>query len=95
MPGKTIKKNTKTPAGNSGLTPETTSQEQTPDHTMSPNTSSVATGELPRQETQAYENVANESDAAIKAFDDLYDMSDDQTAKDRPPPQPVGGPHHG
>jgi hypothetical protein len=30
---------------------------------------------------------ANESDATIKAFDDLYDMSDDQKAKDRPPPQ--------
>ncbi len=49
---------------------------------MSPNASSVAAGELPRHETQA-----NKSDAAIKAFDDLFDMSDDQTAKDRPPPQ--------
>ncbi len=77
MPGK--KNKIKTPARNSGLTPETTSQEQTPDHTMSPNTSSVTAGELPRQETQANESVANESDAALKAFDDLYDMSDDQT----------------
>ncbi len=80
MPGKRIK--TKPPAGNPGLTPETTSEGQTPDHTMSPNVSSVAAGELPRQETQA-----EESDAAIKAFDDLFDMSDDQTAKDPTPPQ--------
>ena len=80
MPGK--KNKTKSPAGNSGLTPETTSQEQNPDQTMSPNASSVAAEQLPRHETQA-----NESDAAIKAFDDLFDMSDDQTAKDRPPPQ--------
>jgi hypothetical protein len=52
---------------------------------MSPNASSVAAGELPRQETQA-----DEGDAAIKAFDDLYDMhdmSEDQTAKDPPSPQ--------
>ncbi len=49
---------------------------------MSPNASSVAAEQLPRHDTQA-----NESDAAIKAFDDLFDMSDDQTAKDRPPPQ--------
>ena len=49
---------------------------------MSPNASSVAAGELPRQETQA-----KEGDAAIKAFDDLFGMSDDQTAKDPPPPQ--------
>jgi hypothetical protein len=80
MPGKRNK--TKSPAENSGLTPETTSQEQNPDQTMSPNASSVAAEQLPRHETQA-----NESDAAIKAFDDLFDMSDDQTAKDRPPPQ--------
>ncbi len=80
MPGKRIK--TKPPAGNPGLTPETTSEGQTPDHTMSPNASSVAAGELPRQETQA-----DEGDATIKAFDDLFDMSDDQTAKDPPPPR--------
>jgi hypothetical protein len=49
---------------------------------MSPDVSSVAAEQLPRHETQA-----NESDAAIKAFDDLFNMSDDQTAKDRPPPQ--------
>ncbi len=49
---------------------------------MSPNASSVAAEQLPRHETQA-----NESDATIKAFDDLFDMSDDQTAKDCPPPQ--------
>ncbi len=80
MPGKRNK--TKTSGGNSGLTPKTTSQERNPDQIMSPNASSVAAEQLPRHETQA-----NESDAAIKAFDDLFDMSDDQTAKDRPPPQ--------
>jgi hypothetical protein len=79
MPGKRIK--AKPSAGNPGLTPETTSDGQTLDHTMSPNASSVAAGELPRQETQA-----DEGDAVIKAFDDLFDMSDDQTAKDPPPP---------
>ncbi len=83
MPGK--KNKTKTPAGNPGLTPETTSEGQTPDHTMSLNASSVAAGELPRQETQA-----DEGDAAIKAFDDLcdmHDMTEGQTAKDPPPLQ--------
>ncbi len=30
---------------------------------------------------------ANESDVTTKAFDDLFDMSDDKTAKDCPPPQ--------
>ncbi len=52
---------------------------------MSTDASSVAAGELPRQETQA-----DEDDAAIKAFDNLYDMhdmSEDQTAKNPPPPQ--------
>ncbi len=85
MPRKTSEKNTKPPAGNSGLASETTSQEQNPDQTMSPDASSVAAEQLPRHDTQA-----NESDAAIKAFDDLFDMSDDQTTKDRP----VEGPSH-
>ncbi len=49
---------------------------------MSPNASPVAAEQLPHHETQA-----NESDATIKTFDDLFDMSDDQTAKGQPPPQ--------
>ena len=82
MPGKTTKKNSKSLAGNSGLNTEANSQEQNPDQTMSPNASSVAAEQLPRHETQA-----QESDAAIRAFDDLYDTSDGQTAKDSPPSQ--------
>ncbi len=82
MPGKTSKKNTKPPAGNSGLASETTSQEQNPDQTMSPDASSVAAQQLPRHETQA-----NESDETIKACDDLFDTSDDRNAKDGSPPQ--------
>ncbi len=49
---------------------------------MGPVASSVAAQQLPRHETQA-----NESDAAIKAFDDLFDTSDDQNAKVVSPPQ--------
>jgi hypothetical protein len=82
MPGKTNKTETKPPAGNPGLTPETISKEQNPDHTMSPNASSVAAEELPRHETQAVE-----SDAALKAFSELYDMTEDETSVDPPPSQ--------
>jgi hypothetical protein len=83
MPSKTNKTKAKPPAGNPGLTPETTSKEQNPDHNMNPNESSVAAGELPRHETQT-----DESDSALKAFDELYDDTpDDWTAKDPPPPQ--------
>ena len=82
MPGKVNKNNPKSPAGNSRLTLETTSQEQNPDQTMSPNASSVAAQQRPRHETQAIEG-----DAAIKAFEDLFDMSDDQKAKGAAPPQ--------
>ena len=80
MPGKKTK--TKPPAGNSGLTTETTSEGQTPDHTMSTDASSFAAGELPRQETQNEEN-----DAALEAFSELYDMTEDETAVDPPPSQ--------
>jgi hypothetical protein len=76
MPGKANKKNPRSPAGNSGLTTETTSLEQNPDQTMSPNASSVAAQQLPRLETQA-----KESDAVIKAFEDLFDPSDEENAK--------------
>ncbi len=82
MPGKTTKKTTKPPAGNSGLASETTSQKQNPDQTMSPDASSVAAQQLPRHETQA-----DESNATIKACDDLFDTSDDQNATDGSPPQ--------
>jgi hypothetical protein len=47
---------------------------------MSSNASSVAAGELPRHETQA-----NESDAALKAFNELYDMTEEETAVDPSP----------
>ena len=76
MPGKANRKNPKSPAGNSGLTTETTSLEQNPDQTMSPNASSVAAQQLPRHETQA-----KESDAAIKAFEDLFETSNEQDDK--------------
>jgi hypothetical protein len=82
MPGKTTKNKSKTPAGNPGLISETTSKERDPDHTMSPNASSVAAGELPRQETQNEEN-----DAALEAFSELYDMTEDETAVDPAPSQ--------
>jgi hypothetical protein len=81
MPGKANKKNPKSPAGNSGLTTETTSLEQNPDQTMSPNASSVAAQQLPLLEKQA-----KESDAVIKAFEDLFDLSDEENAKAVPPP---------
>ncbi len=84
MPGK--KNKTKSPAGNSGLNPETTSQEQNHDQTMDPNAGSVAAVELPRQETQGDESDMS-PDSAIKAFDELYDMTDDPAAVDPPPPQ--------
>ncbi len=90
MLGKVNKKNPKSPAGNSGLTPETTSQEPNPDQTMSPNASSVAALQLPRHETQAIE-----SDVTIRAFDALFDTSDDQNAKVASPPQTKDeGPGH-
>ncbi len=81
MPGKTTKKNTKPPAGNSGLDSEKNSQELNPDQNMSLDASSVAAQQLPPHETQA-----DESDATIKAFDELFDTSDDQNAKDGSPP---------
>ncbi len=71
MPGKTNKKNTKPPAGNSGLDSETNSQEQNPDQNMNHDASSIAAQQLPPHETQA-----DESDATIKAFDELFDTSD-------------------
>ncbi len=49
---------------------------------MNSDASSVAAGELPHQEMQT-----DEDDAAIKAFEDLFDASGDQTAKDPLPPR--------
>jgi len=82
MPGKANRKNSKSPAGNSGLTTETTSLEHNPDQTTSPNASSVAAQQLPRHETQA-----KESDAAIKAFEDLFETSNEQDDKAPSPRQ--------
>ena len=81
MPGKTTKKNSKSPAGNSGLNTEANSQERNPDQNMSPDASSVAAQPLPLHETQA-----DESDATIRAFDALFDTANDQNAKDGSPP---------
>ncbi len=77
MPGKTTKKNSKAPAGNSGLNTEANSQERNPDQNMNPDASSVAAQPLPLYETQA-----DESDATIRAFDALFDTANDQNAKD-------------
>ncbi len=77
MPGKTTKKTTKPPAGNFGLDSEPNSQEQNPDQNMNHDASSVAAQQLPPHQMQA-----DESDATIKAFDELFDTSDDQNAKD-------------
>ncbi len=78
MPSK--KNRTKSSAGESGLVTETTSGGQTPDQSMNPEESSVAAGELPRQETPT-----EKGDAAIKAFDDLFGSSDGLPALDPPP----------
>ncbi len=65
MPGK--KNRTKSSAGESGLSTETTSRGQTPDQIMNPDERSVAAGALPRNETQV-----EQGDAAMKAFDELF-----------------------
>ncbi len=66
MPGKNNKP--KSSAGESGLSKETTSGGQTPDHRMNPDESSVAAGELLRKETPLEKG----NEAAMKAFDELY-----------------------
>ncbi len=73
MPAK--KNNRKGPAGNPGLT-GTADQDQPPDQTMSTESSSVAAGTPPQP-------VALEKDheAIIKAFNDLYEQSPDETNK--------------
>ena len=65
MPGKNNKP--KSSAGESGLSTETTSGGQAPDHSMNPDESSVAAVVLPRKEL-----TTDEGDAAIKAFNELY-----------------------
>ncbi len=82
MPSKVNKKNLKSSAGNSGLTPETTSQDQNPDQTMSADASSVAAQQLPRHETQA-----DDSDPDIRAFEALFESSNEQDEKAPSPPQ--------
>ena len=82
MPGKVTKQNTKSPAGNSGLTTETTSLEQNPDQTMSPNASSVAAQQPPQRET-----LDDESGPEIRAFEALFESSNEQDEKAPSPPQ--------
>jgi hypothetical protein len=80
MPGKNNKP--KSSAGEPGLNTETTSGGQNPDHSMNPEDSSVAAGQLPRQETSA-----EKGDAALKAFEDLY--GDDAEKGDVPHPDAI------
>jgi hypothetical protein len=75
MPGK--KNNRKISAGNSGLNTETTSQDQTPDQTMTSEKSSVAAGEPPPQGVRTDDGLD-----AIKTLDDLFDSTGEKAVKD-------------
>ena len=74
MPGKKI--NRKGPAGNPGLT-GTANQDQSPDQAMSTDSSSVAAGTPPQQGVPL-----DDGEAIIKAFNDLYEQSPDETGKE-------------
>ena len=86
MPGKNNKP--KTPAGKSGLNTETANEGQPQDQNMNPGESSEAAAGLPRQESSSEEKgnaselssidsnawkfSEEKSDAALKAYDELY-----------------------
>ena len=72
------------PAGESGLDSEKTSEGQAQDQNMNPGESSVAAPKLPHQESSSEEHskALESSDAAIKAFNDLYG---DSPKRDSPP----------
>ena len=77
MPGKTTTK-PKSSAGESGLSTETTSGGQSPDHSMNPEQSSVAAPKLPGDDADI--------PAECKAFEALFgDSPDEQNTED---------PHH-
>jgi hypothetical protein len=84
MPGK--KNNRRVPAGNSGLA-VTTSQDQSPEQTMSSEESAAAAGEPPQQEVHIDDGLA-----AIKAIDDLFDATGEKATKD--PDTPLGDHHN-
>jgi hypothetical protein len=79
------------PAGKSGLSTETTNEGQPHDQNMNPGGSSVAAVVLPHQETaseekgDAWRTSEDESDAALRAYTELYG-DDKEEVKDPPPP---------